>query len=50
MNNAQKFALPEGTAIYRAAAIKLFRRRGSNFTGPIVAGCLGAIALLYRGR
>lgn len=50
MNNAQKSDRPEAAGIYRAAAVELFRRRGSDHTDPVVAGCWGAIALLDRCR
>lgn len=50
MDNAQRSTKPEAPDVYRAAAIELFRRRGSDYTDPVIAGCWGAIALLDRCR
>ncbi|MFG5121725.1 hypothetical protein [Methylorubrum sp. POS3] len=50
MNNAQASTKPEAPALYRAAAVELFHRRGSDYTDPVIAGCWGAIALLDRCR
>ncbi|OHV18253.1 hypothetical protein BK022_00335 [Methylorubrum extorquens] len=50
MNNARASTKPEAPALYRAAAVELFRRRGSDYTDPVIAGCWGAIALLDRCR
>lgn len=50
MDNARKSSKPEAPEVYRAAAVELFRRRGSDYTDPVVAGCWGAIALLDRCR
>lgn len=50
MDNAQRSPKPDAPDTYRAAAVELFRRRGSDYTDPVVAGCWGAIALLERCR
>jgi len=50
MDNAQTSTKPEAAATYRATAVELFRRCGSDYTDPVVAGCHGAIALLERAR
>ena len=50
MDNAQKSTKPEAPDVYRAAAVELFRRRGSDYNDPVIAACWGAIALLDRCR
>ncbi|GJD66247.1 hypothetical protein [Methylobacterium frigidaeris] len=50
MDNAQASAKPEASKVYREAAVELFRRRGSDYTDPVIAGCHGALALLDRCR
>ncbi|MFK5600198.1 hypothetical protein ACFZ8E_24845 [Methylobacterium sp. HMF5984] len=50
MDNARRSDKLDAPDAYRAAAVELFRRRGSDYTDPVVAGCWGAIALLERCR
>ncbi|MDA9391322.1 hypothetical protein WN73_11640 [Bradyrhizobium sp. CCBAU 45394] len=50
MTNARKSTSPNATDVYRAAAVELFRRHGSDYTDPVIADCWGALALLDRCR
>jgi len=50
MTNARKSKAPGAAEVYRAAAVELFRRHGSEHDDPVIGNCWGALALLDRCR